>query len=85
MLTRHAGRVPRILGRTPANATWCGGGSGSGGGGRGRRMFATGDGGGGGSQPGGPWGKYLEMLESHPFLTRTITCAILNGIGEEDR
>ena len=46
-------------------------------------MFATGDNAGGGSgQPSGPWAKYLQLLDSHPFLTRTVTCAILNGFGE---
>ena len=60
-----------------------GGGSGSGGGGRGRRLFATtGGGGGGGGEPTGPWGKYLQLLESNPFLTRAVTCGVLNGLGE---
>lgn len=61
-----------------------GGGSGLGGGGRGRRLFATtgGGGGGGGGEPTGPWGKYLQLLESNPFLTRAVTCGVLNGLGE---
>jgi len=54
-----------------------GGGNGSGGG----RPRATS----GGSEPGdnsGLWGTYLRLLETNPFLTRTVTCALLNGLGD---
>ncbi|GAX85451.1 hypothetical protein CEUSTIGMA_g12867.t1 [Chlamydomonas eustigma] len=59
----------------------CGLGGGGGMGGNGRRLCATG-GSGGPSEPSGPWAKYLELLESHPFVTRAVTCGVLNGLGD---
>jgi len=28
------------------------------------------------------WEKYLQLLETHPMLSRSITCAVLNGLGD---
>jgi hypothetical protein len=56
-------------------------GGGGGMGGNGRKLCATG-GSGGPSEPSGPWAKYLELLESHPFMTRAVTCGVLNGLGK---
>ena len=75
---------PHAVARGYVRALMQSSGGGGSGGPRGRRLFATGGGGGGGSSggPSGPWEQYLALLESHPFITRAITCGILNGIGE---
>jgi hypothetical protein len=38
--------------------------------------------GGGSHEGGGLWGKYLQLLETQPFLTRVLTCGVLNGLGD---
>lgn len=60
--------------------------SGSGGeGGGGRRGLTRAAAGGPGDNSSGSrglWGKYLDLLESSPMLTRCVTCAVLNGVGD---
>uniref|UniRef100_A0A7R9V7K2 Peroxisomal membrane protein MPV17 n=1 Tax=Chlamydomonas euryale TaxID=1486919 RepID=A0A7R9V7K2_9CHLO len=59
-----------------------------GGGGRGhggRRLCATGGSDGGGSSGSGGnglWAKYTELLEKAPFVTRALTCGVLNLVGD---
>lgn len=59
--------------RTFSSGGGGGGGAGGGGGGGG------GDGGGGG---GGLWVAYLAVLEKQPLLTKALTAALLNGLGD---
>eukprot|EP00798_Chlamydomonas_sp_ICE-L_P025111 gene25111-10752_t len=33
-------------------------------------------------KPEGLWGQYLSLLDTNPILTRAVTCAILNGLGD---
>ncbi len=59
-----------------------GGALGGGNGSNGRRTLCAAGGSDGGSGSGGLWGKYLHLLETNPFVTRAVTCAVLNGLGE---
>ncbi|KAL4436140.1 hypothetical protein ABPG77_005588 [Micractinium sp. CCAP 211/92] len=61
----------------PAFRTFSSGGGGGTGGGS-----SGGGGGGGGSGGGGLWVAYLALLEKQPLLTKALTAALLNGLGD---
>jgi len=50
--------------------------------GGGVRRTATGGSGDAGKPNKNLWTRYLDMLESQPMLTRCVTCALLNGLGD---
>lgn len=71
-----------VNGAVPGSAGFS---SGSGGGNRGNVGVTrfSGDGESGGNKPGGGlWNAYLQALEKAPLLTKALTCAVLNGVGD---
>ncbi|GFR50941.1 hypothetical protein Agub_g13261 [Astrephomene gubernaculifera] len=59
-----------------------GGGGGSGVGGKTVGSGGSGEPGRGGSSSGGLWAWYLSCLEASPLLTKALTCALLNALGD---
>jgi hypothetical protein len=72
-------REQRLCFRTFSSGGGSGGAGGSGGSGGGG---GGGSSGGGGGAFGGLWAGYLSLLEKQPVATKSITAALLNGVGD---
>ncbi|KAG2492314.1 hypothetical protein HYH03_009266 [Edaphochlamys debaryana] len=59
-----------------------GGGGGSSGGGKPVGSGGSGDSSGSGGSGGGLWGWYMSCLEANPLITKALTCALLNALGD---
>lgn len=80
-LLHYAGLLRRLHEQSsrPTFRTFSSGGGGSGAGGG---SGGGGGGGGGSGGGGGLWVAYLALLEKQPLLTKALTAALLNGLGD---